>query len=170
MKEHYGSQKANIAYQKDLRRHRVDAKRGRILSSAATAFAALSLAGCGNYLDPPGYCAAQNRVLSDDELLRLAVLRELDQIDIDGSEGSISNFLSSNPNCCRVNRDPASRTLLDVLTRNHYFEVELNFPVKADRQQRFGKYYHVYVSILPCGTVAGSQGIGTDRLESASAK
>lgn len=69
------------------------------------------------------FCKAQNRILTDDDFVRLALGRELEimrdslmrngfvyrhfGVPLEGYEiSSVDEFLETNPSCCRVVRDP----------------------------------------------------------------
>ncbi|MBC7786279.1 MAG: hypothetical protein H7Z18_02225 [Methylophilaceae bacterium] len=54
--------------------------------------------------DRAGYCSAQQRYISDEEFIQIAVRANKDKMKIDGSEESISSFHAKNPECCSVDR------------------------------------------------------------------
>ena len=73
--------------------------------------------------DSKFFCNAQDRILTNDDFVRLALGRELEimqdrlmrngyvysrfGVSLEGYEiGSVDEFLQKNPNCCRVVRDP----------------------------------------------------------------
>jgi hypothetical protein len=115
--------------------------------------------------DPPGYCAAQNRSLTDDEFIELAVKEEFKShhMNIDGSAASISGFHAKNPNCCRVlYRDEAS--LLDRMFHLQRVMVHFVFerkPEDVSRYDKNDKYYESYVEFNTCGRVLNTAGITT---------
>lgn len=80
---------------------------------------------------PPGYCAVQQRYISDREFIRTAIrLREEDWEKWGGKVKlhqyhSGEDFDPSNPNCCRVLRGQ-TEPLLARLLDNQIVEVELN--------------------------------------------
>ncbi len=55
------------------------------------------------------------RYLSDKELITEAIRYNAGDMKLDGADESINAFVEQHPNCCGVNRHPATRNLLDVL-------------------------------------------------------
>lgn len=56
--------------------------------------------------DPPGYCAKQGRVLSDEEYFQIILgdLMKSDQMKLDPSETTVQAYLANHPKCCQVYR------------------------------------------------------------------
>jgi hypothetical protein len=75
----------------------------------------------------------------------------------------IREFSKSNPKCCRVDRNPKKRSLIEKFIGSDRIEVEVNFPVKESRRAEIGSYYEAYVLISPCGKVVGEYGAGNDK-------
>ncbi len=105
------------------------------------------------YLLDSGYCVSQMRYLSNEELIVKAIRYNADDMKIDGSDASITEFLKKNPKCCYVDRHPSSRKFfepLGVCFGFNYSEVTLNYE-KANPRSLTEPFYENYISISACG-------------------
>lgn len=57
--------------------------------------------------DPPGYCAKQGRVLSDEEYFQIVLggLMKSGQMKLAPTETSVQAYLANHPKCCQVHRE-----------------------------------------------------------------
>jgi hypothetical protein len=128
-------------------------KVGRMAKYAvATALAILAFVAFG--ISNEGFCFTQWRFLNDRELIEVTVrtLAEQGQMAIDSSPSSVKEFLNRNPDCCAVDRHPAWRTWLDVMTGWNTLEVEVNFEMNPKRDYSLGEnYYKRWISVSACG-------------------
>lgn len=119
-------------------------------------------AGGGAY-----YCSAQKRVLTDEELIEIAVREQvaIGHIDIDGSEASIRDFHKEQPTCCSVTRNTEDQGFINWIVGFRAVDVEVNFRVRTDRRKAVGEYYEGHVIIRACGEVDRVYGTGVDALK-----
>ena len=96
---------------------------------AGTTAAAMFLAYKILTADPAGFCSAQQRYLSDQEFIDIAVaLRDLDWKKRGGREKFVysgRDFDLKNPNCCRVIRDE-TESIFNRMFDGQQVSVELN--------------------------------------------
>lgn len=121
------------------------------------------LAYLGNlwYLSGTGYCFEQKRYLSDEEFIQIAVRSELQSINIDGSEKSISTFQKRNPKCCSINREPSGMSFVNTVLNHTFVEVTLRYEKNAKTLfQKKESFYQAFVSIHSCGKVLDTIGSG----------
>lgn len=116
------------------------------------------------FADPPGYCAAQQRYISDEEFIQIAVRENKTSMNIDGSEESIRTFHVKNPDCCTVNRRQAQYSSRFLLTAVNSIEVRLQFErnEKNIKDQGGDKYHESIVIIDACGKQLEVYGINND--------
>ena len=117
------------------------------------------------FADPPGYCAAQQRNISDEEFIQIAVRQNKNSMNIDDSEESIRTFHAKNPDCCTVYREHTQYLSRLLLTRVHSVEVYLQFEKNTEEIARTGGsniYYDAFVTISTCGEELENSGIGKD--------
>jgi hypothetical protein len=117
-----------------------------------------------------GLCFSHWRFLSDAEMIEPAVraLGRENYIRIDPIDAK--DFLLRNPDCCSVNRYPAQRMWLDVVTGWNISEIEVNFErnPKFLSAENYEKYYKQYISVSACGEVLKrGPGTSTHTLEKA---
>ena len=125
---------------------------------------------CGmNYT---GYCHAEGRYLSDEDFIQAAILGNISDMNIDGSEESIRNFHTKNPTCCSVDRNSqmASSTL-ESLLGFYYVVVEINYDIKKDNynklQTKKFDFYRRYIEVTSCGNMGSTYGEQTEKLNTA---
>ncbi len=104
------------------------------------------------YLLDSGFCFSQMRYLSDRELIVAAIRYNKSEMKIDGTDKSIREFLERKPDCCNVDRQPPSRTFLDVCLGFNVSEVLLNYEMASPNFPK-EPYYEGYFSVSSCGTV-----------------
>ena len=124
----------------------------------------------GAVLSYHGFCFSQGRFLGDAGMIAPAVLAlaENKYITIGSSYASAVDFFRRNPDCCAVDRYPAKRMWLDVLTGWNISEIEVNFErnPKDLSAENFLKYYKQYISVSSCGDVLKyGPGTSTSTLE-----
>lgn len=132
------------------------------LSALALIFGSLSVYAI--YLivaDPPGYCAAQQRYISDEEFIQIAIQREKTSMNIDGSEESIRTFHAKNPDCCRVDRNQTQYFARFLSTTVNSVEVYLQYEMSAAKVARYpaNKYYDASVILDECGKELDTYGM-----------
>jgi hypothetical protein len=118
------------------------------------------LAGAALYLlasaDPPGYCRASGRFLSDADFIGIAIRNAIREgyVDIGESETSIQEFRATHARCCLVDRTPASP--LDRMLGINAVGVYMSYlPSNKPSQQQTSEegYYVVRARIHACGNV-----------------
>jgi hypothetical protein len=118
-----------------------------------------------------GFCLTQLRFASDQELIASAVksLAADGVMLIEPSDSAVADFLRDHPTCCSIDRHPASRNALDVITGWNYSEVEINFEASAQRAAAArARYYKQWMRVDACGNVLTyPAGTGTSTLETA---
>ena len=105
---------------------------------------------------PPGYCDSQQRFISDEEFIRIAIeLRANDWKKRGGRETfeySGRDFDTKNPNCCRVIRDETFPIFNRLLNRQE-ISVELNNETSARNINGANLNDRLFFNI--CGTLKG---------------
>lgn len=124
------------------------------------------LSGC-NLGRGPYYCSSQQRNLSDEEFIAIAIHAQVtaELLALDASDASARNFLKEHPTCCGVTRDFEEQSFIYRMTHVPTVEVEVNFRVKEDARKRNGDYYEDHLFIDSCGTVLDRYGTGVDVLK-----
>ena len=112
------------------------------------------------YLSDTGYCFEQKRYLSDEEFIQIAVRSELQNMNIDGSEESISTFQKKNPKCCSINREPSGKSFVNVMLNHTFVDVTLRYEKNAKTFHKNEPFYQAFVSIHSCGKVLDTIGSG----------
>lgn len=117
------------------------------------------------FADPPGYCATQQRYISDAEFIEIAIRQEKTSMNIDGSEESIRTFHAINPDCCRVDRKHTQYLSRLLLTSVNGVEVNLQFErnEKNIKNHGGGKYHESIVITDECGKELDTYGIDNDQ-------
>ena len=115
--------------------------------------------------EPPGYCLAQKRYLSDEEFIQIAVRNNMGAMKIDGSEESIRTFHAKNPQCCTVDRSKTQYFSRFLSIELNGVDVYLNFERKektmAEHRGTTDKYYDAWVILDICGDISDNWGIST---------
>ena len=116
------------------------------------------------FADPPGYCAAQKRYISDEEFIQIAIRENKTSMNIDGSEDSIRTFQEKNSDCCRVDRKQTQYFARFLSTTVNSVEVSLQFErnEKNIRVQGGDKYHESIVIVDECGKELEVYGINHD--------
>ncbi len=107
-----------------------------------------------------GYCAAQEKYFSDQDFIHAAISHDTARMGLDGSPGSIDQFIHSHPHCCRVERHVAflpvpwhARLIgFDVTT------IELTFKLTADDVAHGLPYYREEIEVMSCGARGDMRG------------
>ena len=115
--------------------------------------------------DPPGYCAAQNRYISDEEFIQIAVKRNKTSMNIDGSEESIRTFHAKNPYCCHVDRKHTQYFARFLSTTVNSVGISLQYEMSAAQVARYpaNKYHESIVITDECGKELDTYGMDNDR-------
>jgi hypothetical protein len=104
------------------------------------------------------------RQLSAHELMVSAIRSNASLMHLDGSAASAEAFLAANPKCCEVNRYPATRSLLDVVTGFNITEVSVIYPNPYPTQAAHAPFYQSYIAVAACGrTIKEVRGTGLTR-------
>jgi hypothetical protein len=126
----------------------------------------VALAALGKKLED-GYCVSQGRILEDEEMIVAALNAIIRQEEL--KPGTGKEYLKRNPNCCSVNRHPDRRMLIDILTRDNFSEVEINYKVPDYDKKHIGaEFYMSRSSVSTCGKfIREAYGMSTSTLEKA---
>jgi hypothetical protein len=131
------------------------------------ALLALSVAACGASKVAPGFCVAQNRYLTDEDYIRIAIRDQFNSnlLNISGSEESVKEFHKKHPKCCGVNRQQDSVAILNKFNGQYVVDVEVHFEVKPERLPAKGPYYEGHALIHVCGEIDSTYGTDSEKLQ-----
>lgn len=115
--------------------------------------------------NPPGYCAAQKRVIPDEEFIQIAIKDISWRMDLDGSESSIKSYYENHPWCCAVLRGPTFPSWQHNFFEypfDRYSEVTVQLIIEQNRKgteyEGGSKYYEALSPYDLCGENKRKQG------------
>ncbi len=126
---------------------------------------------------PPDFCRSENRKLSDQEFIEIAVTYELNQgnLKLSESEKTANDFISNHPNCCKVLRSSKKSIYSKIVASNTQemdFDISIHMNYEANEfnstsQGRisFHRYIEEYLDTNSCGQVIKANRIGIISLE-----
>lgn len=122
--------------------------------------------------DPPGYCAKQGRVLSDEEYFQIILgdLMKSGQMKLDPSETTVQAYLANHPKCCQVYRgdDGAFKDLRWFHFDGVNVSILYELSEEGKKSNRTGQgpgsdTHYIYISWLDgCGKQYESTGMTSD--------
>lgn len=105
-----------------------------------------------------GFCSAQMRFISDDELLEMT-LKPYYETDIEllPEDTSVKAYINNHPDCCYI-RNTMFFDLLDRTAK----KITLKYLISDEALQSYGgeTNYERYISISACGEFIGNKGFG----------
>jgi hypothetical protein len=113
--------------------------------------AAFFVLGTCAWLMSAGFCFSQARYLTEHELIVSAIRSNASRMHLDGIEASAEAFVAANPKCCDVDRYPAARSLLDVVTGFNISEVSVTYRNPYLGQAALEPFYRSYIAVEACG-------------------
>jgi hypothetical protein len=109
---------------------------------------------------PEGYCTAQQRYISDDEFVGIAVRMASGNMNIDRSDASMRNFHVNHPRCCQISRE-GTLLIWRVLGTASGITVELKYLTDPKFFEGVSKLYEATYVFDSCGKKVHFE--GTDR-------
>lgn len=126
---------------------------------------------------PPDFCRSENRKLSDQELIEIAVTYEINQgnLKLSESEKTANDFISNHPNCCKVLRSSKKSIYSKIFDSNRHevvFDIAIHMKYMANqfnstnkKRINLDRFLEEYLYTNSCGQVIKADQIGTTDLE-----
>ena len=126
---------------------------------------------------PPDFCRSENRKLSDQEFIEIAVTYELNQgnLKLSESEKNASDFIFNHPNCCEVIRSSKKSIYSKIIASKSQemdtdISIHLNyeaneFDPSSKKRINFHRFIKEYLDTNSCGQVIKANRMGTISLE-----
>jgi hypothetical protein len=117
----------------------------------------------------PGYCAKQQKVLSDDEYFEIVLggLMKSDSIKLKPTDTDVHAYLVNHPNCCKVIRGENGSAFYRGVFSRGTIEVDVIYELSENGIKRYGAgtdtHYEYLEDMSDCGEYLDSAGTSTER-------
>jgi hypothetical protein len=127
-----------------------------------------------SYTRPSGYCVAESRYLSKDELIASAIRSRAQNIDglrPDPSASDVDAYRRENPWCCVItNRTKSLADRVSDWFMGPVTEVELLYALKPGSSSHAARFYEASIQVNHCGRAGDFFGIPLTAAEFNSAR